>query len=70
MGIFFYEEINLLTTLNKRFSEIYILVIRKLEFLIDSIFVMFSGCISKTVGIPMDTNCAPLLFDLRHMKGF
>jgi hypothetical protein len=33
-----------------------------LEYLIDSIFVMFGGRVfQQTVGIPMGTNCAPLL---------
>jgi hypothetical protein len=36
-----------------------------LEFLIDYIFVMFGGRVfQQTVGIPMGTNCAPLLADL------
>jgi hypothetical protein len=36
-----------------------------LEFLIDNIFDMFGGRIFQhTVGIPMGTNCAPLLADL------
>jgi len=36
-----------------------------LEFLIHSIFVIFGGRVfQQTVGIPMDTNCAPLLADL------
>jgi len=36
-----------------------------LEFLIDNIFVMFGGRVfQQTVGIPMCTNCAPLLADL------
>jgi hypothetical protein len=36
-----------------------------LEFLIDNIFVMFGGRVfQQTVGIPMSTNCAPLLADL------
>ena len=36
-----------------------------LEFLIDNIFVMFGGHVSQqTVGIPMGTNCAPLLVEL------
>ena len=31
-----------------------------LDFLIDNIFVMFSGCVfQQTDGIPMGTNCAP-----------
>jgi hypothetical protein len=33
-----------------------------LEFLIDNIFVSFGGHVfQQTVGIPMGTNCAPLL---------
>ena len=36
-----------------------------LEFLIDNICVMFGGRVfQQTVGIPMATNCAPLLADL------
>ena len=36
-----------------------------LEFLIDSIFVLFGGRVfQQTVGTPMGTNCAPLLADL------
>lgn len=36
-----------------------------LEFLIDNIFVQFGGKIfQQTIGIPMGTNCAPLLADL------
>ena len=36
-----------------------------LEFLIDNIFVMFGGTVfQQTDGIPMGTNCAPLLTDL------
>ena len=36
-----------------------------LEFLIDNIFVEFGGLIfQQTVGIPVGTNCAPLLVDL------
>jgi hypothetical protein len=35
------------------------------EFLIDNIFVIFGGCVfQQTVGMPMGTNCAPLLADL------
>ena len=35
------------------------------EFLINNIFVMFGGCVfQQTVGIPMATNCAPLLAKL------
>ena len=36
-----------------------------LEFLIDNIFVMFGDIVfQQTIGIPMGTNCAPLLADL------
>ena len=34
-----------------------------LEILIESIFVMFAGCVfQKTIGIPMCTNCVPLAY--------
>ena len=47
----------------KKFSETDI--INMLEFLIDNIFVIFGGRVfQQTVGIPMGTNCAPLLVDL------
>ena len=40
-------------------------VIKMLEYLIDNIFVEFDGRIfQQTIGIPMGTNCAPLLADL------
>ena len=36
-----------------------------LELLIDSTFVIFGGCVfQQTVGLPMCTNCAPLLVNL------
>ena len=36
-----------------------------IEFLIDNIFVQFGGrLLRKVIGIPMGTNCAPLLADL------
>ena len=36
-----------------------------LNFLIDNVFVQFGGRLfQQTVGIPMGTNCAPLLADL------
>ena len=39
--------------------------IKMLEFLIDTIFVVFSGKVfQQIVGIPMGTNCAPLLADI------
>ena len=35
------------------------------DFLIDNIFVLFGGrVLQQTIGIPMDTICAPLLADL------
>ena len=47
----------------KKFSETDI--INMLEFLIDNIFVTIDGCVfQQTVGMPMGTNCAPLLADL------
>ena len=40
-------------------------MISMLEFLIDNIFVSFGGILfQQVVGIPMGTNCAPLLADL------
>ena len=40
-------------------------IIKMLEFLVDNIFVVFAGKVfQQTVGIPMDTNCAPLLADI------
>ena len=40
-------------------------VIKMLEYLIDNIFMGFGGRIFRqTVGIPMGTNCAPILADL------
>ena len=45
------------------FSETDIIIM--LDFLIDNIFVMFGGCVfHQIVGIPMATNCAPLLAKL------
>ena len=42
-----------------------IVSISMLEFLIDNIFVSFGGILSQQViGIPMVTNCVPLLADL------
>ena len=47
----------------KKFSETDI--INMAEILIDNIFVIFGGRVSEqSVGIPMGTNCAPLLADL------
>jgi hypothetical protein len=47
----------------KKFSETDI--INMLELLIDNIFVIFGGRVfQKKVGIPMGTNCAPLLAEL------
>ena len=40
-------------------------IIKMLEFLVDSIFVVFAGKVfQQIVGIPMGTNCAPLLPDI------
>ena len=40
-------------------------ICRMVECLIDNIFVKFGGCLfHQVVGIPMGTNCAPLLADL------
>ena len=40
-------------------------ICRMMEFLIDNIFVKFRGCFFRQViGIPVGTNCAPLLADL------
>ena len=40
-------------------------MISMLEFLIDNIFVSFGGTLfQQVVGLPMGTNCAPLLADL------
>ena len=51
------------TDSTKKYSEVDI--VRMLEFLIDNIFVEFGGRVfQQTVGIPMGTNCAPLLADL------
>jgi hypothetical protein len=40
-------------------------IINMLVFMIDNIHVMFGGLVlQQTVGIPMGSNCAPLLADL------
>ena len=40
-------------------------IINKVDFLVDSIFVVFGGKVfQQIVGIPMGTNCAPLLADI------
>ena len=40
-------------------------IIKMLEFLVDNILVFFAGKVSQQiVGIPMGTNCAPLLTDI------
>ena len=40
-------------------------IVSMLEFLLDNIFVVFDGQIfQQTIGIPMGTNCVPLLADL------
>ena len=51
----------------KMFSETDI--INMLEFLIDSIIVIFVGRVfQQTVGIPMGTNCEPLLADVFFIR--
>ena len=40
-------------------------ICQMIKFLIDTIFVQFGGCLFRQViGIPMGTNCVPLLADL------
>ena len=40
-------------------------IIKMLEFLVDNIFVVFVGKVfQQIIGIPMGTNCAPLLADI------
>ena len=40
-------------------------ICQMIEFLIDSIFVQFGRCLfHQVIGIPIRTNCAPLLADL------
>ena len=40
-------------------------IINMLEFLVDNIFVVFAGKVfQQIIGIPMGTNCAPLLADI------
>ena len=40
-------------------------IISMLEFLVDNIFMVFGGKVfQQIVGIPMGTNCAPLLGDI------
>ena len=40
-------------------------IIRMLEFLVDNFFVVFVGMVfQQKIGIPMGTNCAPLLADI------
>ena len=40
-------------------------IIKMLEFLVDNIIMLFAGKVFRqTVGIPLGTNCAPLLADI------
>ena len=40
-------------------------IVNMMEFLIDNLFVQFGGRVFQhTIGIPMGTNCAPILDDL------
>ena len=49
----------------KKYSEDDIIKMLDHEFLVDIIFVLFAGKLFKQiVGIPMATNCAPLLADI------
>ena len=51
------------TQIRKKYTEDDI--INMLEFLFDNIFVVFGGKVfQQIVGIPMGTNCAPLLADI------
>ena len=55
--------VRILSDSTKKFSETDIF--NMFEFLIDNIFAMFGGRVfQQTVGIPIGTNCAPLLADL------
>jgi hypothetical protein len=57
------EEKNPHSDSTKQFSEFD--TINKFELLIDNIFVIFGGSVfQQTIGIPMGTNCVPLLADL------
>ena len=48
------------TDSTKKLSDIDI--IKRLEFLIDKIFIIFGGHVfQQTVSIPLGTNCAPIL---------
>ena len=63
LGMDKYYFVKLQSDSNRKFSETDI--INMLDFVIDNIFVMFGGRVfQQTVGIPMGTNCAPLLADL------
>ena len=40
-------------------------IVKMLEFLVDTIFVVFAGNVfQQIVGIPMGTNCVPLIADI------
>ena len=44
-------------------------IIKMLEFLVDNIFVVFAGKVfQQIIGIPMGTNCAPLLADIFYTR--
>lgn len=52
-----------------KYSEVYIK--KMLEFLIDNVYLVFGNQVfQQSAGIPMSTNCAPLLVDLLfvHIK--
>ena len=42
-------------------------ICKMIEFLIDNIFVQFEGCLfHQIIGIPTETNCAPLLYSYEN----
>jgi len=50
-------------TLIAKYTEYDINIVNMINFLIDNIFIEFGGRIfQRTVGIPMGTKCAPLLY--------
>ena len=62
----YYQDI--IKTLSRHYQDIINYrqdIIKMLEFLVDNIFVVFAGKVfQQIVGIPMGTNCAPLLADI------
>ena len=61
-AVTYMTAISLIVTLNNQFNSTQLNV---LEFLVDNIFVVFGGKVfQQIVGIPIGTNCAPLLADI------